>query len=98
MTLRRGFTVRPGEKIVVAEDVMTTGGSVAEVIEALESAGAEIAGVACLIDRGGSSRFEGRRVASLLEVDLPTFPADDCPLCRQGLPLVKPGSRKTLGA
>ena len=71
MVLRRGFTLNPGDRVVVAEDVMTTGGSVAEVIAAVEAAGATVAGIACLVDRGGSKHFEGRHVASLLKVDVP---------------------------
>ncbi len=94
MSLRRGFTLRPGEKALVAEDVMTTGGSVADLVDQVEVDGAEVVGIACLIDRGGAKRFEGRRVASVLEMELPTYRADDCPLCRDGRPLVKPGSRK----
>ena len=94
MTLRRGFEVKPGESALVAEDVMTTGGSVAEIVTALEEAGAEIAGIACLVDRGGLKRFQGRRTASVLQMDVPTYRPEDCPLCRERLPLVKPGSRK----
>lgn len=97
MTLRRGFALGPGERVVVAEDVMTTGGSVAEVVEVSEKAGAEVVGIACFVDRGGSKRFENRRVISLIRLELPTYAPDDCPLCKQGLPLVKPGSRKHPG-
>jgi len=98
MTLRRGFSLKPGSKVIVAEDVMTTGGSVAEVVAATEEAGATVAAVACLVDRGGLKRFDGKRTASLLQVEAPTYAADDCPLCREGIPLVKPGSRNRPGA
>ena len=98
MTLRRGFALSPGEKVLVTEDVMTTGGSAAELIEVSEKAGAQVVGVACLVDRGGAGRFQGRRVASALKVELPTFRPDECPLCKQRVPVVKPGSRKQPGA
>lgn len=97
MALRRGFALKRGEKVVVAEDVMTTGGSVAEIVVAAEKAGAEVAGIACLVDRGGSRRFENRRVVSLLRMDIPTYEPENCLLCQEGVPLVKPGSRKHLG-
>ena len=98
MTLRRGFALNSGEKVVIAEDVMTTGGSAAELIEIANAAGAEVVGVAALVDRGGAKRFEGRRVAFALQVELPTYKAEECPLCKEGVALVKPGSRKRPGA
>lgn len=97
MALRRGFEIRAGERVVVAEDVMTTGGSAAEIVEMAEKAGAKVVGVAALVDRGGAARFAGRTVAAALKVDLPTWKPEECPLCRQGLPAVKPGSRKQPG-
>ena len=77
---------------------MTTGGSASEIVEVAEQAGAKIVGIAAFVDRGGAQRFKGRRVASLLQIDLPAYTAQECPLCRDGLPLVKPGSRKQPGA
>lgn len=97
MTLRRGFALNRGERIIVAEDVMTTGGSAAELIEIADAAGAEVAGVVALVDRGGAKRFEGRRVAFALQVELPAYKAEECPLCKKGIALVKPGSRKKPG-
>lgn len=97
MTLRRGFHLKPGESVLIAEDVMTTGGSVAEIVEEVEKAGADVAGIACLVDRGGLKRFHGRRTASVLRMEVPTYSAQECPLCREGLPLIKPGSRKQAG-
>jgi len=82
---------------VIVEDVMTTGGSVASIVEEAEAAGAEVIGVACLVDRGGLKRFTGRRLASLAAVDFPTYRPQECPLCKEGAPLVKPGSRKHPG-
>ena len=98
MTLRRGFALRPGETVVAAEDVMTTGGSAGEIVQIAEQAGATVVGIAAFVDRGGAGRFAGRKVAGVLKIELPTWPREDCPLCKQGLPLVKPGSRKTPGA
>ncbi len=98
MILRRGFSLQPGERVIVAEDVMTTGGTVAEIVTRAEDAGAEVVGVACLVDRGGLKRFAGRQLASMLQIDFPTYAPDECPLCREGLELVKPGSRKKPGA
>jgi len=95
MTLRRSFTLAPGEKVLVAEDVMTTGGSVAEVVEAAEAVGGEVVGVACLVDRGGLRRFAAYRTASVLALDLPTYRPEDCALCRDGVPLTRPGSKGT---
>jgi orotate phosphoribosyltransferase len=99
MALRRGFTLNRGEKVVIVEDVMTTGGSAAELIEIAEAAGAEVISVVALVDRGGVKRFHGRyHPDALLPVELPTYQAAECPLCKQGIPLVKPGSRKRPGA
>jgi len=95
MTLRRSFTIAPGERVLAAEDVMTTGGSVAEMVEGIEAAGGRLVGVACLVDRGGLGRFDGCRTASLLSLQLPTYRPEDCPLCRSGRPLTKPGSKGT---
>ncbi len=97
MTFRRGFAVSPGERCLVAEDVMTTGGSAAEIVQNLEQIGAVVVGVVALVDRGGARRFEGRLVATALQVDLPAWKPEDCPLCKQGIPAVKPGSRKQPG-
>lgn len=97
MTLRRGFHLDPGERIIVAEDVMTTGGSVGEIVAQVEAAGAEVVAVACLVDRGGMKRFSDRRCASLLAVEFPTYEPDACPLCRAGSRPIKPGSRKIPG-
>ncbi len=94
MTLRRGFALEPGERVLLVEDVMTTGGSLREGAEVVKAAGAEIAAVACLVDRtSGRNPGFGMPVASLLKLDVPTWPPAECPLCRQGTPLVKPGSR-----
>ncbi len=92
---KRGFTLRPGERVLVVDDVLTTGGSVRDVLEAVRQAGAEPVGVAVLVDRsGGKTDFArtGGRPPSLpffacLALDLPSYEPDSCPLCAQGIPL-----------
>ncbi len=94
MVLRRGFGVAPGQRVVVIEDVVTTGRSTQEVINILESLGAEVIGVASMVNRSGRSQpFAPLPSRHLLEVDFPTWTADECPLCRDGVPIAKPGSR-----
>jgi orotate phosphoribosyltransferase len=93
MTLRRGFTLAPGERCLVVEDVITTGGSTREVVECAEKHGATVVGVGSLIDRsGGAARFAVRRVA-LAAVAAATWAPEECPLCAAGGAAVKPGSR-----
>ncbi len=93
MTLRRGFVVEPGERVLVVEDVITTGGSAQEVARLVQEAGGILVGVAGLVDRsGGRVRFTAPH-AALISLDLPVYPADTCPFCRRGDPVVKPGSR-----
>ena len=94
MTLRRGFTVRPGEQFVVVEDVVTTGGSTRETIEALRAAGAIVVGAASIIDRSGGRADVGVPRVALATLDVPAVSPADCPLCAEGVPAVKPGSRK----
>jgi orotate phosphoribosyltransferase len=94
MTLRRGFALAPGDPVVVVEDVVTTGGSTREVMDVVRGLGAEVRAVGSLVDRsGGSSVDLGVPRASLLAIDVPTWPAATCPLCAQGSKPVKPGSR-----
>ena len=93
MTLRRGFTIEPGEKVIIAEDVVTTGKSTLEVAKVLRSMGAEVLAVASLIDRtGGKGGLDFPHFA-LLPVVAATFAPESCPLCAAGVPVVKPGSR-----
>ncbi len=95
MVLRRGFGVAPGQRVVVIEDVVTTGRSTQEVINILEGLGAEVIGVASMVNRSGRSQpFAPLPSRHLLEVDFPTWTADECPLCRDGVPIAKPGSRR----
>lgn len=93
MTLRRGFTVTPGQRAVVVEDVVTTGGSSREVIQLLRESGAEPVAAGSVIDRSGGKADVGLPRAALVTLQVIAYPPDDCPLCREGRPVVKPGSR-----
>lgn len=94
MVLRRGFAVSPGQRVVIVEDVVTTGKSAREVIDVLTAAGAEVVGLASMVNRSGNQNpFEPLPYRALLEVAFPTWTADDCPLCSKGVPIAKPGSR-----
>lgn len=94
LTLRRGFTLSEDERVLVCEDVVTTGGSVFEVIEIVKSHNANVVGVGFIVDRSnGKVKFNYPQF-STLTVDAISFPAHECELCKQGIPLVKPGSRK----
>jgi len=95
LTFRRGFAIAPGQRVLVVEDVSTTGASAQEVVECVRAAGGEVVGVGLLVDRSGGQarrRFDSRFEA-LLTLEIETFDPSDCPLCAQGLELVKPGSR-----
>jgi len=94
MTLRRGFTVSPGEKTLVVEDVITTGGSTRDTIEALRRAGAEVVGAASIIDRSAGTADVGVPLTSLASLRVLSVEASDCDACKLGEPAVKPGSRK----
>jgi len=94
MKLRRGFALREGERVLLVEDVVTTGGSVREVIAAIEPSMPSLVGVGLLVDRSGGSLDFGARTESLCRMSIPTYKLESCPLCQKGLPLVKPGSRK----
>lgn len=94
MTLRRGFTVSPGEKTLVVEDVITTGGSTRETIEVLKRAGADVVGAASIIDRSGGSADVGVPRTSLASLKVLSVESSECDACKLGDPAVKPGSRK----
>jgi orotate phosphoribosyltransferase len=95
MALRRGFVVEPGEKVLVVEDVVTTGGSVREVIELVKAAGGEVVGVGSIVDRTGGKIDFGVPFKAVISLDVESWEPDDCPLCKAGAPApVKPGSRK----
>lgn len=92
MALRRGFTIAAGERAVIAEDVVTTGRSSLEVAEVVAAHGGLGVGVACLVDRRAKDDL-ALPVVSLVKMEIETYPPEECPLCRRGLPLAKPGSR-----
>lgn len=93
-TLRRGFEIKPGERVLVVEDTVTTGGSVKEVIELVRARGGELIGVGALIDRSGGAADFGAPFKAVVSVDIPSWEAGSCPLCALGIPCVKPGSRQ----
>jgi len=93
MTLRRGFTIEKGAKVLVVEDVVTTGGSVKEVVALLQGMGADVVGVGSIVDRSNGKVDFGVPYEAVLSMEVVSYEADECPLCRQGLPAVKPGSR-----
>ncbi len=92
--IRRGFEINPGEKILVCEDVVTTGGSVMEVIDLVKANGAEVVGTGYLVDRSnGKVDFSVKHKAAMT-LSVVSYLPEDCPLCKQGIPAIKPGSRK----
>ncbi|ABZ82861.1 orotate phosphoribosyltransferase [Heliomicrobium modesticaldum Ice1] len=93
MTLRRNFVVRPGETVVVCEDVVTTGGSVREVIDVATAAGGRVAAVAALVDRSNGQVDFGVPFFAALSMEVLSWPPEECPLCKEGTPAIKPGSR-----
>ena len=93
MSLRRGFALTPGENVVVVEDVVTTGGSLGETIEIARGAGAKVLAAGSIIDRSGGGADLGVPRAALHTMKVQAYPPGDCPLCLEGTPAVKPGSR-----
>ncbi|MEO6052347.1 MAG: orotate phosphoribosyltransferase [Pyrinomonadaceae bacterium] len=94
MTVRRGFTLKEGERILVVEDVITTGGSTRECIAALESRGAKVVAAASIVDRSNGVADVGVPRISLISLHVPGYEPDICPLCAEGIDAVKPGSRQ----
>jgi orotate phosphoribosyltransferase len=93
MTLRRGQDLSSGERVVLCEDVVTTGKSIREIEVLAREAGAEVVALACIVDRSAGKWSHPLPLTSLLQMDLVTYHPDNCPMCQQGLELVKPGSR-----
>jgi len=93
MVLRRGFSLDPQETVVVVEDVVTTGGSTREVIELVQAAGSKVVGIGSIIDRSGGKVDLGVPRVALVTLNAVAWTPEECPLCKQGLPVVKPGSR-----
>ncbi len=95
MALRRGFEVKPGMKVLLVEDVVTTGGSVKEVLELVKAAGADVVGIGSIVDRTGGKIDFGVPFKAVISVEVESWEPENCPLCKEGkLELVKPGSRK----
>jgi orotate phosphoribosyltransferase len=95
MTLRRGFQFAPGEPTIVVEDVITTGGSTIETIATVEQAGARVVGVGALVDRSGGRVEFHLPKAALITLEVQNYDPASCPLCKAGIPAVKPGSRES---
>jgi len=95
LTLRRGFVIKPGEKVLVVEDVVTTGGSAQEVIHVVNECGAYVRGMVSLVDRSGGElkSIFPIKFKALLKINPPIYPPSECPLCKQGIPTIIPGSR-----
>ena len=92
LTLRRGFIIGEADRVLVVEDVLTTGGSTRETMQVARAAGGRVVGAASIVNRGRDVEL-GVPYVSLVQIDLPTYEPDTCPLCAQGMPVVKPGSR-----
>ena len=95
MQLRRGFDVRPKERVLIVEDVVTTGGSVREVIDVMEDLQTEIVGVGSIFNRSKSHPFGDIPYHALKTIEIENIKPEACPLCQQGVPAIKPGSRST---
>lgn len=93
MTLRRGFEIMPGSKVLVVEDVITTGGSVKEVVELVRSVGGEVVGVGCVADRSGGKALFDAPFKSIIKIEIDAYEPEECPMCKSGSIPVKPGSR-----
>jgi orotate phosphoribosyltransferase len=93
LTLRRGFTLSPADRVLVVEDVITTGGSTRETIAVAETAGALVVGASSIVDRGSQASTLDVPLQSLVKLQVAAYDPASCPLCAKGLPVVKPGSR-----
>lgn len=93
MALRRNFTIQPGEKVLVVEDVVTTGKSVHEVMDLVREQGGIVVGVGSFIDRSGGKADFGVEFRALLQLHLESYLPEECPFCKEGIPVTKPGSR-----
>ncbi|MDA3874350.1 MAG: orotate phosphoribosyltransferase [Kiritimatiellae bacterium] len=93
MELRRGFELRPGDKVLLVEDVITTGGTLKEIVGMVESAGAEVLGVFCIINRSGNDTWRGYPLVSLLDLSFPTYAPDEVPAELAEIPVYRPGTK-----
>jgi orotate phosphoribosyltransferase len=96
LTLRRGFLIAENDRVLVVEDVLTTGGSTRETMQVARASGGQVVGAASIVNRSRGRAAFDVPFASLLDIDLPTYEPNECPLCAQGLPVIKPGSRPVL--
>jgi orotate phosphoribosyltransferase len=93
LTLRRGFALAPGDRVLIVEDVVTTAGSTRETMQVARESGAQVVGACAMVDRSGGRHALDVPFVALLPFELPTYSEADCPLCRHGIPIIKPGSR-----
>lgn len=93
MTLRRGFEIKEGQRVLIVEDVVTTGKSSLETVKVIEDFGGKVVGIASLVDRTGGKDI-GMKLFSAVKLEINTYDKEECPLCKDGMELVKPGSRK----
>ena len=93
MQLRRGYILKKGERVLIVEDVITTARTIFETMDALKEFEVEVAGVACIVDRSAGKLKDKLNITSLLQVDPVTYTPEECPLCKLGIELTKPGSR-----
>ncbi len=96
MTIRRGFSIKKGENILVVEDVVTTGGSVKEVIDLVENAAGKVVGISAIANRGKEENPFEYPFVYLIRLNFKTYTPETCPLCKKGLPIEKPGSKKKI--
>ncbi|GKU25412.1 orotate phosphoribosyltransferase [Clostridium folliculivorans] len=92
MTLRRGFSIKPGQKVVITEDVVTTGKSFKEAAKVIESLGGEVVAVICIVDRT-TTKVTDYPMFSAIKLEIESYDKDECPMCKENIPYIKPGSR-----
>ncbi|NOY74336.1 MAG: orotate phosphoribosyltransferase [Kiritimatiellaeota bacterium] len=93
LILKRGFAIKPGERVLVAEDVITRGGRVQQTVDLVESFGGVVAGIAVIVDRSGGTASFSSPYQSLMKLELETYEPEHCPLCADGVPIERPGSK-----
>lgn len=94
MSLRRGFSLNKNDRVLLVEDVITTGGSVGELVDIVKNSGARLVGIGALIDRSGGKINFKAPFKALAKIDIKTYKEEDCPLCKKGVPVVRPGSKR----